>query len=265
MISVVIPTYNRADSLKNCLNSLKKQIFKDFEVIIVDDGSKDNTKEVFDLLKNENFRYVYKENGGQSSARNLGVREAMGDIIAFTDDDCVVCPEWLKEVNDRFVGDVKCVKGRTEVMNISPFTKKIKKHIYSSSSAATNNIAYNRSAIMSVGLFDESMRLHEDLDLLWRFKLAGFKKSYNDDMVVFHEFEKNMGEFKKVCFNRGIGLRTFFGKYLKIKPVIAFMYLVSGFLPLVYPPVTDGLYLKWYRSVHMVKGFIYGSKLLWVH
>src|SRR3989339_227825 len=130
MISVVIPTYNRSKSLKMCLQSLKKQSFKDFEVIVVDDGSTDDTKKSFDSISSSRFRYIKKENGGQSSARNLGVKESVGDIIAFTDDDCVVDVNWLKAVKQSFDRGYGCVKGRTEVLNLSDFTRDLRRYVY---------------------------------------------------------------------------------------------------------------------------------------
>ena len=263
MISVVIPTYNRCDSLKRCLLSLEKQVFKDFEVLVVDDGSVDDTKNIFDSVKDKRFRYIFQENKGQSAARNQGVRNAKGNIIAFTDDDCKADPNWLMVVNKIIRGNIKCVKGRTEVLNVTNFTKELRKYIYidNPTSAATNNIAYDKESIISVGLFDENMRLHEDLDLSWRFRLAGGKRSYSPDMVIFHEFERNMYEFKKVAYNRGKGLKHFFFKYLKVKPTIAFMYLGSAFLPILILPVNRGTYIKCLRSFYMLKGFFSRSKI----
>lgn len=265
MISVVIPTYNRCESLRRCLISLKSQTLKNFEVVVVDDGSADDTKGVFDSVKDGRFRYIRQVNGGQSAARNLGVRNAAGSIIAFTDDDCEVDQNWLQVIESSLSGEVGCVKGRTEVLNTNNFTGLLRKHIYNSSSAATNNIAYDKNAIMSVGLFDETMRLHEDLDLLWRFRLAGGKRVYEKDMVVFHEFERDMDEFKKVAYNRGKGLRSFFIKYLKIKPTVAFAYLAVAFIPLLVVPVTKGSYMKSLRSFYMLRGFFSRYEIFKVH
>ena len=85
LASVVICTYNRADYLKKCLDSMLNQTCDNFEVIVVNGPSTDNTEEV---LKKYPFRVIQqKEKGGLSAARNLGIEEARGEIIAFIDDD----------------------------------------------------------------------------------------------------------------------------------------------------------------------------------
>lgn len=86
MVSVIIPVYNRAHYIKECLDSVLSQTYKDYEIIVVDDGSTDNVKEV--LLPNmQQIRYIYKENGGAASARNVGIMHAKGDYIAWLDSD----------------------------------------------------------------------------------------------------------------------------------------------------------------------------------
>lgn len=90
MISVIIPTYNRARYIKECLESVFNQTYKDFEIILVDDGSTDNLKEVIEPYMSK-IRYIYKENGGVASARNAGLRNANGEYIAWLDSD----DKWL--------------------------------------------------------------------------------------------------------------------------------------------------------------------------
>lgn len=265
MISVVIPTYNRSESLKHCLLSLKNQAFKDFEVIVVDDGSTDDTKKAFDSVKDKRFRYFRQSNSGQSAARNNGVRQAKGSIIAFTDDDCEVDPGWLLAVSGSMRGRIKCVKGRTEVLNLNRFTKDLRRYVYTSSSAATNNIAYDKGVIESLGLFDETMRLHEDLDLFYRFRLAGYRKAYDPGMVVFHEYENDIEGFKKVSYNRGIGLRRFFHKFLGIKPSLAVAQVAVAAIPLFFIPLGRFFYLKRLRSIYIFKGFFNGKRIFKIH
>jgi len=97
-ISVIVPSYNRASQITNILDALKAQTFKNFEAIIVNDGSKDNTKEVLEQLKNEYpfpIRPIHKENAGRANARNTGAEQAHGKILVFFDDDCRPNPESL--------------------------------------------------------------------------------------------------------------------------------------------------------------------------
>lgn len=86
--SVVIPTYNRQETILRSVNSVINQKYSNFELIVVDDGSTDNTKE---LLQDLNLIYIYKDNAGVSSARNLGIRSAKADWVCFLDSD----DEWL--------------------------------------------------------------------------------------------------------------------------------------------------------------------------
>lgn len=87
--SVVIPVYNRAKSVGPTLESVREQTFRDFECIVVDDGSADGEelKRVVDALGDQRFRYVRRENGGESAARNTGIDEAQGEFVAFLDSD----------------------------------------------------------------------------------------------------------------------------------------------------------------------------------
>lgn len=87
MISVVIPTYNRAELTKRAAQSVLSQTYKDIELIIVDDGSSDNTAEVVASLNDSRVRYVYQENSGACVARNNGIEHASGEYIAFHDSD----------------------------------------------------------------------------------------------------------------------------------------------------------------------------------
>lgn len=89
MVSVIIPTYNRAKTLEKSVDSVLKQTYKNIEVIIVDDGSSDNTKYVVDRILDSRIRYVYQSNAGACAARNNGIEKAKGDFIAFQDSDDV--------------------------------------------------------------------------------------------------------------------------------------------------------------------------------
>lgn len=85
--SVIIPTYNRADFLKICIDSVINQIFDSFELIIVDDGSSDNTKNIVNRFNDTRINYIYQEHNGVSSARNRGLKSARSEFICFLDSD----------------------------------------------------------------------------------------------------------------------------------------------------------------------------------
>jgi glycosyltransferase involved in cell wall biosynthesis len=95
-VSVIMPTYNRAHMISKSIESVLSQTFKDWELIIVNDGSTDNTKEVVAKYNDPRIVYLEKENGGPSSARNLGLRYAKGEYITYCDDDNIIFPYHLE-------------------------------------------------------------------------------------------------------------------------------------------------------------------------
>lgn len=97
LISVIVPSYNAAPHLQKCINSIKKQIYENWELIIVNDGSEDNTIQIVEtyMLEDRRIRLINKENGGVSSARNSGIESATGDWIVFVDADDYVQPRYL--------------------------------------------------------------------------------------------------------------------------------------------------------------------------
>ncbi len=109
VVSVIIPTYNSAKYIKSAINSILSQTYKDFEIIVVDDGSTDSTKEVLkNYIKTNKIKYIYQKKKNQASARNKGVGYSKGEFIAFLDSDDL----WLKDklakqlplFNDKTIG-----------------------------------------------------------------------------------------------------------------------------------------------------------------
>ena len=98
-VSAIILTYNRANLIEKAIKSVLKQTYQDFEIIVVDDGSTDNTGEIIRGFKDKRVKYIkkYKENKGSSVARNIGIKVARGKYIALLDSD----DEWLPEKLDK--------------------------------------------------------------------------------------------------------------------------------------------------------------------
>lgn len=112
LISVIVPCYNQAQYLDECLQSVLDQTCQDWECIIVNDGSPDNTEEVAKkwLAKDSRFKYLYKENGGLSSARNAGIKEAIGEWILPLDADDYISNVYLELAKNHFFDeDVKVI------------------------------------------------------------------------------------------------------------------------------------------------------------
>jgi glycosyltransferase involved in cell wall biosynthesis len=95
-VSVIVPTYNRAHFLAEAIQSVLDQTFQDFEVMVVDDGSTDNTKEVVDRFQDPRIKYIYRRNRGLSAARNTGIKASIGEYIALLDSDDIWLPQNLE-------------------------------------------------------------------------------------------------------------------------------------------------------------------------
>jgi len=106
-ISIITPVYNTGEYLERCLLSIINQSFADFEVVMVDDGSTDNSAEIIrDFLQKDNrIKYYYQENQGPGAARNLGVVKALGEYITFVDSDDTIDPDLLEKVMNRIKQD----------------------------------------------------------------------------------------------------------------------------------------------------------------
>lgn len=193
-ISVVVPTYNRAPLLKNNIEALLRQDYpkSDYEILICDDGSKDNTKELVEGYIAENklprIKYLTQKNQGPAAVRNLGIRNATADIIAFTDDDCEVDPDWLSQIAASFSkdGGIVGVGGVTYSVpaRITPFTHQIENK--EPWSFPTCNIAYRSDLLETLGGFDPRFPFtNEDADISWRIESIG-KVVHNPKMRVLH-------------------------------------------------------------------------------
>lgn len=129
-LSIVIPTYNRAPILKQALEYLEKQTQTDFEIIIIDDGSTDETKKTISNFQKQSkiqTKYLYQENQKQGTARNLGIKEAQGEIILFLGDDIFALPKLVEEhlsVHQTFPESNIAVLGKTTwdaLIDINPY------------------------------------------------------------------------------------------------------------------------------------------------
>ena len=119
-ISVIIPVYNTEKYIEKCLESLAKQTMQDFEVIIVNDGSTDNSKKVIkDYMKNSNLdiKYLEKENGGLASARNYGIEHASGKYISFFDSDDYLDKDLYKNLEKYMDEDIDLIKFKMKTVD----------------------------------------------------------------------------------------------------------------------------------------------------
>ena len=216
-VSIVIPTFNRKESLKKTLESLFNQTYpKDkYEIIVCDDDkSTDGTEGmVKELMKNSpcKIRYFKVKNKykGPTAARNVGIENANGEVIGFTDDDCVASPNWIENAVSFFDNEtITGVQGCT--LPLPPSSKKNKifwiehtnKITEQDDWYATCNIFYRKKALIEVRGFDHRFFPWEDTDLAWSLLEKGYKIVFSKDVLVYHEtkyisFPKYLKKLKK--------------------------------------------------------------------
>src|SRR6266498_196465 len=109
LVSVIIPTHNRSGFIERAFTSLVEQEYpKDkFEIIVIDDGSNDRTPEILERFRKQHafFRYLSQANKGPAAARNLGIRQANGEIILLMDDDCIAATTWARELVNAYTDE----------------------------------------------------------------------------------------------------------------------------------------------------------------
>ena len=192
-ISVVMATYNRSALLELQLQAFKNQTLpKDrFEIIIVNDGSEDETELVLInwtfLLPN--LRFYTQPNSGPAVARNQGVEIARGEVIAFTDDDCIVDPNWLENIQSAFENeDVQVLEGLTYTNRKlrTPLTHQIE-NLSWNPVIPTCNAAYRKVFFKEIGGFDEHFPFphNEDTELAWRV-LEQTEVIFDKKVRVYH-------------------------------------------------------------------------------
>lgn len=191
-ISVVVATYARPERLARLVAALEAQdLTAPFEVVIVDDGSPGPTWDELVRLTGSSALALtpvrLDDNQGPAAARNRGWREAVGPLIAFTDDDCIPAPGWLSALVEGLAG-LDVVQGRTEpdpAGTWGPFSRTVeatREDFY-----ATCNVGYRRTILERIGGFDRAYSACEDTDLALRAIAAGARAGYADRALVHHE------------------------------------------------------------------------------
>ena len=194
MISVIVATHNRSELLGGLLNRLTDQTLsqKDYEIIIVDDGSVDDTEENTKkfLNQNGNIKYVKQNNRGPATARNRGIKESRGEILAFTDDDCLPAKNWIETIKKEFDRNngIAGLEGLTftEKTKVTPLTHQLT-NTEGGEAYPTCNAAYRAYYVRTEGGFDENYPYphNEDVDLAWRIMKHG-PIEFCDNMRVYH-------------------------------------------------------------------------------
>src|SRR5690606_5558419 len=212
--SIIIPLYNRPQEIDELLFTLEQQDYKNFEVLIIEDGSKQDARSIAESYSDKiNIQYFYKENAGQGFARNYGFERAKGDYFIIFDSDCLIPTDYLNVVYDYLKehdldayggpdaahGSFTPIQKAISYSMTSPFTtggiRGNKKHI-GTFHPRSFNMGVSRKAWEEVGGF-KLTRLGEDIEYSIRIQEAGFKIGLIPDAVVFHKRRTTFMQFYK--------------------------------------------------------------------
>lgn len=238
-ISVVICAYNAAGCIEGILKSLQVQTFKDFEIVVANDGSTDATAEI---ARKFNARVIDMEHQGLSAARNVGINNSQADVIAIIDADCYATPQWLAEIHREIQKGNTVITGNTQIPKSTFLGDCISGLGYPggghlgfenmwpvdangyTNHLAGGNCAFVKLEIQKLGAFNPALTITAD-DVYLSIKILenGLKIKYNPQMIMYHQPRKDMKSFVKWHYARGRGSYFFkqqvqsFGQFYKLR------------------------------------------------
>jgi glycosyltransferase involved in cell wall biosynthesis len=245
--SIIVPVYNRPDEVAELLESLAAQSYRDFEVLLVEDGSTlpcDNIAAQYsDTLR---LTYYQKPNTGRSDTRNYGMQRARGDYFIFFDSDCIIPPQYFATLDDNLRRDFADCFGGPDAAHAS-FSDVQKAINYSMTSFFTTggirggkqqmekfkprtfNMGFSREVFEKVGGFKNMFG--EDIDLSIRISDAGFRTMLYRDAFVYHKRRVSFKKFFKQIRNFGvarINLAILHKGSLKVVHIVPSFFLLGG-------------------------------------
>lgn len=217
-VSIVVPVYNGERTIEECIKSLLNLDYpkEKYEIIMVDNNSTDNTVEI---MKRYPVRLLHEKKQGPYAARNLGIKNASGEIVAFTDADCIADKGWLRQLIKNFKGatiagvggEILSYNPKTLVEQYSDKSGILSQKIFFNSKfrglkmpfIATANAAYKKGILNEIGLFDDSFLIGGDVDLAWRVSSKGYRIVYAPKALIFHKHRTTPYALFKQFFGYG--------------------------------------------------------------
>src|ERR1041384_4255860 len=195
-VSVVVCTYNGSRTLQQCLEGLGRLDYPNYEVIVVDDGSTDRAA---DIARRFPVVVIQTRNQGLALARNVGLKAATGEIVAYIDDDAFPDRHWLKYLAATFLSTTHCAVGGPNIVPVSdgPIAQCVARapggpvHVLLSDREAEHipgcNMAFRKECLESIGGFDGQFRVAgDDVDVCWRLQARGWTLGFSPAAVVWH-------------------------------------------------------------------------------
>jgi GT2 family glycosyltransferase/sugar lactone lactonase YvrE len=217
-VSVVVCAYNAASTLEDCLSSLERLTYPDFEIILVNDGSRDRTGEI--ARQHPRVRVVDVPNGGLSRARNVGLAHATRELVAYTDADTRVDRDWLTYLVQPFLHSDVVGSGGPNVVpeDDPPMAQCIARapggptHVLLDDTTAEHvpgcNMAFRREALLAIGGFNAVyLRAGDDVDVCWRLQARGGKIGFAASALVWHHHRSTVQAYWRQQVGYGEGER----------------------------------------------------------
>jgi GT2 family glycosyltransferase/DNA-binding beta-propeller fold protein YncE len=217
-VSVVVCAYNAEDTIDENLTSIEQLTYPDFEIILVNDGSRDRTGEI--AHRHPRVRVIDIPNGGLSAARNVGLAHATGDIVAYTDADTRVDRDWLTYLVQPFLTSEAVGSGGPNVVPADdpPMAQCIARapgsptHVLLDDRTAEHvpgcNMAFRREALLAIGGFNPVyLRAGDDVDVCWRLQARGWKIGFASSALVWHHHRSSIGAYWRQQVGYGEGER----------------------------------------------------------
>lgn len=214
-VSIIIPAYNSEKTLRQCLNSVLNQIYKNYEVIVVNNNSTDETKDIIKEFqkKNRKVKYFFESIRKMGAARNTGEKRAEGEIILMTDSDCIVPCNWITEmIKPIITGRYNGVQGseinatddfwnRQIQLGVLEKIKKTKNKNIIIGRIDPKNFAISREALKKIGFTSRKYFSAMDTELAIRFQKNNLKLKFLKNIKIKHHHADNIRTvIRKYCY-----------------------------------------------------------------
>lgn len=248
--SVIIPVFNRPDELRELLESLTKQTYQNFDVLVIEDGSTNTAAEVVAAFANRlTIQYYVKENSGQGFTRNYGFERATGDYFVIFDSDALIPPHYFRVVNeqviargldayggpDRAHADFTPIQKAISYSMTSPFTtggiRGSKKNLGGTYHPRSFNMGLSRKVWEQIGGYKLS-RMGEDIEFAIRIIENGFKTGLIPDAFIYHKRRTSFGQFFRQLqfFGRArINISRYYPRELKLVHTFPALFTLAVF------------------------------------